>query len=82
MSQKAIVLKEAEFNPKLKIHYNLHGLFILLISLFTIPLIPFWLIIAPFFINKYYELSDRELTIRSLRFKPASALAIIFLLKK
>ncbi|RNC85466.1 MAG: PH domain-containing protein [Balneola sp.] len=69
MSQKAVVLKEAEFNPKLKTYLNLYGLFILLVSFITIPLIPFWLIIAPFFINKYYERLDCELTTRSLRFK-------------
>ena len=69
MSQKAVVLKKAEFNPRLKAYLSLYGLFILLISLITIPLIPFWLIIAPFFINKYYERLECELTTRSLRFK-------------
>ncbi len=69
MSQKAVVLKEVEFNPKLKTYLNLYGIFVLLISIITIPLIPFWLIIAPFFINKYYERLDCELTTRSLRFK-------------
>lgn len=69
MSQKAVVLKEAEFNPRLKTYLNLYGLFIMLISFITIPLIPFWVIIAPFFINKYYERLDCELTTRSLRFQ-------------
>ncbi len=69
MSQKAVVLKEAEFNPKLKTYLNLYGLFILLVSIITIPIIPLWVIIAPFFINKYYERLECELTTRSLRFK-------------
>lgn len=69
MSQKAIVLKKAEFNPRLKIYLNLYGVFILSIMLFTIPLIPIWLIIAPIFIGKYYDRLECELTTRSLRFK-------------
>lgn len=40
-----------------------------MVSLITIPIIPIWLVIAPFFINKYYEHLECELTSRSLRFK-------------
>ncbi|MEQ9310579.1 MAG: PH domain-containing protein [Balneolaceae bacterium] len=69
MSNKAIVLKEAEFNPRLKTYINLYGVFMMLIMFITIPFIPIWLIIAPFFINKYYERLECELTSRSLRFK-------------
>lgn len=69
MSQKLSILKEAEFNPKLKTYLNLYGAFILLVSVITIPLIPFWLIISPIFISKYYERLECELTTRSLRFK-------------
>ncbi|MFV1885524.1 MAG: PH domain-containing protein [Balneola sp.] len=69
MSQKAIVLKKAEFNPRLKIYLNLYGVFIMFVMLITIPLIPVWLIIAPIFIGKYYDRLECELTTRSLRFK-------------
>ncbi|GAB5408938.1 MAG: PH domain-containing protein [Balneolaceae bacterium] len=69
MSQKTIVLKEAEFNPRLKAYLNLYGVFMMLIMLITIPLIPIWLIIAPFFISKYFDRLECELTSRSLRFK-------------
>ncbi len=69
MSHKAIVLKEAEFNPRLKTYLNLYGVFMMLIMILTIPLIPLWLIFAPIFINKYYERLECELTSRSLRFK-------------
>ncbi len=69
MSQKAIVLKEAEFNPRLKTYLNLYGIFMMFIMIFTIPLIPIWLILAPVFISKYYERLECELTTRSLRFK-------------
>ncbi len=66
---KPVLLKKAEFNPRLKTYLNLYGIFMMLIMLITIPLIPFWVIIAPFFINKYFERLECELTTRSLRFK-------------
>ena len=69
MSQKTIVLKQAEFNPRLKVYLNLYGVFIMFVMLITIPLIPVWLIIAPIFIGKYYDRLECELTTRSLRFK-------------
>ena len=66
---KPVLLKKAEFNPRLKTYLNLSGIFMMLITLVTIPFIPFWLIIAPYFINKYFERLECELTTRSLRFK-------------
>jgi putative membrane protein len=66
---KPVLLKKAVFNPKLKTYLNLYGIFMMTVMLFTIPFIPFWLIIAPFFINKYFERLECELTTRSLRFK-------------
>lgn len=69
MSQKNIVLKEAEFNPKLKLYFNLYGIFMMLITIISIPLIPLWALISPLFINKYFDRLECELTTRSLRFK-------------
>lgn len=69
MSTKTVVLKKAEFSPRLKTYLSLYGAFILLVMLITIPLIPIWLIIAPFFINKYFKRLECELTTRALRFK-------------
>ncbi len=69
MTQSTTVLKEAKFNPRLKTYLNLYGVFVMLIMLVTIPFIPIWLIIAPIFINKYFERLECELTSRSLRFK-------------
>ncbi len=69
MTQSTTVLKEAKFNPRLKTYLNLYGVFMMLIMLVTIPFIPIWLIIAPIFINKYFERLECELTSRSLRFK-------------
>ena len=69
MKNNSIILKKAEFNPRLKTYLNLYGVFILFICLITIPIIPIWLIIAPYFINKYFVHLECELTSRSLRFK-------------
>lgn len=69
MSAKAAVLKQANFNPRLKTYLNLYGIGILTVSIFGIVLIPIWLIIAPLFIKKYFERLECELTTRSLRFK-------------
>ncbi|MBO6793450.1 MAG: PH domain-containing protein [Balneolaceae bacterium] len=66
---KPVLLKKAEFNPRLKTYLNLYGAFMMLVMIFTIPFIPLWLIIAPVFINKYFERLECELTTRSLRFK-------------
>ncbi len=66
---KPVLLKKAEFNPKLKIYLNLYVAMILLVSVITIPIIPLWIIIAPIFLNKYFERLECELTTRSLRFK-------------
>lgn len=69
MSKSVVLLKKAEFNPRLKLYYNISGIFVMFAMIFTIPLIPIWLLIAPYFINKYYERLECELTNRSLRFK-------------
>ena len=69
MSANTPVLKKAKFNPKLKKYLNLYGAFIMLMGIITIPLIPFWFLTAPYFINKYFERLECELTTRSLRFK-------------
>lgn len=41
----------------------------MLVTFIGIPLIPFWVLIAPYFINKYFDRLECELTTRSLRFK-------------
>jgi putative membrane protein len=69
MPNKAVILKEAQFNPRLKTYLNLYGVFMCLITIIGIPFLPFWVIFAPIFINKYFERLECELTTRSLRFK-------------
>ena len=69
MPPKARTLVKAEFNPDIKKYLNIYGILILFVTVIGIPLILFWVLIAPYFINKYFERLECELTTRSLRFK-------------
>lgn len=69
MSSKSTILHEATFNPKIKNYILWYGVLICLISIFMIPLIPIWLLIASIYLKKYFERLECELTTRSLRFK-------------
>ncbi|MEQ8525432.1 PH domain-containing protein [Gracilimonas sp.] len=69
MSAKATILHEATFNPKIKNYILWYGVLICLISIFMIPLIPIWLLIASIYLKRYFERLECELTTRSLRFK-------------
>lgn len=69
MSNKAVILQEAKFNPKIKSYILWYGSLICLVMIFTIPLIPFWLIFGSLYLNRYFERLECELTTRSLRFK-------------
>lgn len=69
MPRKSETLQKAEFNPKIKKYLLIYGILILVATLVGIALIPFWLIIAPIFIRKYFDRLECELTTRSLRFK-------------
>ncbi len=68
MPKKATVLEVADFNPKIKSYLYWYINFILLICLFTIPILPLSLILAPFFIGKYFDRLQCQLTTRSLSF--------------
>ncbi|MDR9419228.1 PH domain-containing protein [Gracilimonas sp.] len=69
MESKTRVLQKAEFNPKIKTYILWYGSLICLLSIFLIPIIPFWLIFGKLYLNRYFELLECELTTRSLRFK-------------
>ncbi|MFN1835647.1 PH domain-containing protein [Balneola sp. MJW-20] len=69
MSSKAKVLYKASFNPRIKNYIFWYGILISVVSLVGIPLLPFYLLLAYYFINKYFERLECELTTRSLRFK-------------
>lgn len=69
MSAKATVLHHAEFNPKLKTYILATGTLIMALTVFGIVLVPFWWLIGHFYMKRYYERLECELTSRSLRFK-------------
>jgi putative membrane protein len=69
MTSKATILQKASFNPKIKTYFLWFGSLICLITVVLIPLIPIWLILGSFYLNRYFERLECELTTRSLRFK-------------
>ncbi len=69
MPSKATILHEASFSPKIKNYILWYGVLICFITVVMIPLIPIWLIVASFYLSKYFERLECELTTRSLRFK-------------
>jgi len=69
MTRKTKVLQKAEFNPDIKKYLLIYGILILCVTIVGIVLIPIWLIAAPYFIKKYFNRLDCELTTRSLKFE-------------
>ncbi|MEX0720717.1 MAG: PH domain-containing protein [Balneolaceae bacterium] len=69
MSQKATVLYEAQFNPKIQTYLLTVGSLIGVTTIFGIVLIPIWLLIASLYLKRYFERLECDLTTRSLRFK-------------
>lgn len=69
MKSKTQILQKAEFNPEIKKYLLIYGLLIMIATIFGIVLIPFWLVLAPIFIRKYFDRLECELTTRSLRFE-------------
>ena len=69
MSEKATVLRKAEFNPRLKTYLVLYTLFVMITTVIGILFIPFWAVLAPILTRKYFDRLECELTTRSLRFK-------------
>jgi len=68
MRKNPTVIEKAEFNPALKKYILIYGILIMTVTIIGIPFILFWVIIAPHFINKYFERLECELTTRALRF--------------
>ena len=69
MESKAHVLETASFNPDIKKYLLIYGIIILCVTIVGIVLLPFWALIAPYFIGKYFNRLHCELTTRSLRFE-------------
>lgn len=68
-ASKATIIHKAEFNPRLRTYLFVYGLLILTITIIGIILIPIWLVLGPYWIKKYFDQLECELTTRSLRFK-------------
>lgn len=66
---KSKILLKAEFNPRIKKYLLAYGVALCIITLVGIPLLPFYLLIAPFLIKKYFDHLTAELTTRALRFE-------------
>ncbi|HET8865796.1 MAG TPA: PH domain-containing protein [Gracilimonas sp.] len=69
MNSKAKILHKAQFNPKIITYILWYGSLICALTIVLIPLIPIWLLIASFYLKRYFERLECELTTRSLRFK-------------
>lgn len=69
LSRKATVLKKAEFNPRLKTYLYVYVMLTMAVTIIGIPLLPIWLLAGPFWIGKYFNELECELTTRSLSFK-------------
>lgn len=69
MNQGLSILQTAEFNPKIKKYLLIYGALILALTIVGIVLIPIWLLIAPRFIDKYFDRLQCRLTTRSLSFQ-------------
>lgn len=69
MTSKARILLRAEFNPRIKKYVLIYGIIILTVTIVGIPLILLWLPLGSYFIQKYFDRLECELTTRSLRFQ-------------
>ena len=66
---KPSILQKASFNPKIKTYLLIYISLILAATIVGIVLLPFFLIIGPMLLRKYFERLSAELTTRALRFE-------------
>lgn len=62
-------LIKATFNPRIKRYLKIYGAIICAVTVVGIVLLPIYFIIAPYFINKYFNNLKAELTTRALSFE-------------
>lgn len=67
--QRARLLQRAEFNPGVKSYWLLSGTVLCLVTIVGIPFLPIFLLVGFFFVSKYLDAMECELTTRSLRVK-------------
>lgn len=60
------ILRDAEFDPRVCTYWLLSGAIIMLVCLFTIPLIPFWFIFGRMITGKFLERISCTLTEQTL----------------
>jgi uncharacterized membrane protein YdbT with pleckstrin-like domain len=69
MQQNDQLIATAQFDSRLPKYLLLQTLGVLLVSVITIPLMPFWAVLGWFFHHKQYEALDCQLTSRSITIK-------------
>ena len=69
MPKPTTVLRDASFNPKIKTYLYIYGAIICICTIVGIVLLPFYLLLAYSFINRYFDKLSAELTTRALRFE-------------
>ncbi|MEL7834697.1 PH domain-containing protein [Fodinibius sp. Rm-B-1B1-1] len=62
-------LQKAEFNTRIKRYLLIYGAIITTLTIVGIVLLPIYFLVAPYFINKYFDNLSAELTTRALRFE-------------
>lgn len=67
--RKASTIHIAKFNPRLKTYINITGIAIMTATIFGIVLIPIWLFVMHYYLNRYFREIHCELTTRALHFK-------------
>lgn len=69
MSVKDPVLYHAKFNPRLRQYVHWGAILTFMMTVVGIPLIPLWLLIAPYFVRKHFDSLECALSARSVHFK-------------
>ncbi len=66
---KSKVLRKATFNPRIKTYLLLYGTLLAICTIVGIALLPFYFLLAPMLIKKYFNRLKAELTTRALCFE-------------
>ncbi|MEX1025286.1 MAG: PH domain-containing protein [Planctomycetota bacterium] len=64
-----VVLREAQFDPKVKTYWLLGGIIILTVCVITIPLVPVWFLVGQALTGRYLGSLSCVLTERTLKLK-------------
>ena len=64
--QEREILREAEFNPKVRTYWLLSGAVVLFVTVVGIPLLPFWFLLGNYFTGRYLSHMRCRLTPKTL----------------